>query len=67
MNCRPLADSRPVCTDRPILRLTQFRDVDIVVLERMGAALDELVAEANGGPCAVEAIRLSQTKPALMP
>lgn len=44
----------------------QFRDVDIVVLERMGAALDDLVAEANCGPCAVEAIQLSQTKPALM-
>ncbi len=44
----------------------QFRDVDTAVLERMGEALDDLVAEANRGPCAVEAIKLSQTKPALM-
>ena len=44
----------------------QFRDVDGEVLQRMGAAFDDLVAEADRGPCAVEATRLSQTRPALM-
>jgi N-carbamoyl-L-amino-acid hydrolase len=44
----------------------QFRDADIAVLQRMDAAFDDLIAEANRGPCAIETIRLSQTRPALM-
>ena len=44
----------------------QFRDVDMAVLARMEAALEDLVAEANQGPCAVVLTTMSKSIPSLM-
>ena len=47
--------------------LFQLRDADAAVLDRLHAALHELVAEANrDGRCPVELARLSASTPALM-
>ena len=46
--------------------LFQFRDTDITVLDRLEAALVELVAEANKGPCRVRIADRSTTVPAAM-
>ncbi len=47
--------------------LFQFRDTDMAVLDRLEAALDELVAEANRkGPCTISLLDRSQTFPAAM-
>ena len=45
----------------------QFRDLDEALLDRFGAALNELVAEADRtGPCRVEAAPMSVTEPRAM-
>ena len=46
--------------------LFQFRDTDVAVLDRLEAALVELVAEANKGPCRVRIAERSTTVPAAM-
>lgn len=46
--------------------LFQFRDTDVAVLDRLEAALIELVAEANKGPCRVRIADRSTTVPAAM-
>ncbi len=46
--------------------LLQFRDADVAVLERLQAALQELVAEANQGPCKVTLENLSRSTPKVM-
>jgi len=46
--------------------LFQFRDTDVAVLDRLEAALMELVAEANKGPCRVRIAERSLTVPAAM-
>jgi beta-ureidopropionase / N-carbamoyl-L-amino-acid hydrolase len=46
--------------------LFQFRDADMAVLERMEAALEELVTKANAGPCRVTLTRLGATTPKVM-
>jgi beta-ureidopropionase / N-carbamoyl-L-amino-acid hydrolase len=47
--------------------LFQFRDADPAVLERLGAELERLVAEADGaGPCRIVLETLSRSVPALM-
>jgi N-carbamoyl-L-amino-acid hydrolase len=47
--------------------LFQFRDTDPAVLERMHAALVDLIAQANrGGRCPVELISISASTPAVM-
>jgi N-carbamoyl-L-amino-acid hydrolase len=44
----------------------QFRDTDPEVLQRLGATLEELVAEANNGPCTVTVHKGSRSVPKLM-
>jgi N-carbamoyl-L-amino-acid hydrolase len=45
----------------------QFRDADPAVLDRMQAALDELIAQATrDGRCPIELVRLSASTPAVM-
>jgi len=44
----------------------QFRDTDPEVLKRLGATLEELVADANKGPCTVTVHRGSRSVPKLM-
>jgi beta-ureidopropionase / N-carbamoyl-L-amino-acid hydrolase len=44
----------------------QFRDTDSAVLDVLEAALDELVAAAARGPCAVEIVHRSSTAPSMM-
>jgi N-carbamoyl-L-amino-acid hydrolase len=45
----------------------QFRDADPAVLERMQAALDDLIAQANrDGRCPVELVAVSASTPAVM-
>lgn len=44
----------------------QFRDADPEVLARLGAALEEMVAEANKGPCKVTLERVSASIPKVM-
>jgi N-carbamoyl-L-amino-acid hydrolase len=45
----------------------QFRDIDVAVLERFGAALHELVAASDrAGPCQVTIEQLSQTETRIM-
>ena len=46
--------------------LFQFRDTDPEVLQRLGATLEELVAEANNGPCTVTVHKGSRSVPKLM-
>jgi beta-ureidopropionase / N-carbamoyl-L-amino-acid hydrolase len=46
--------------------LLQFRDADPAVLTRLEAALEELVAEANEGPCDVTLETLSRSIPKVM-
>jgi N-carbamoyl-L-amino-acid hydrolase len=46
--------------------LFQFRDVDANVLKGMRRALDELVQEANAGPCKATLVLGPQTAPATM-
>jgi N-carbamoyl-L-amino-acid hydrolase len=46
--------------------LFQFRDADPAVLERLQAALEELVAEADRGPCRVRLQVLDRNAPKLM-
>jgi N-carbamoyl-L-amino-acid hydrolase len=46
--------------------LFQFRDTDMAVLDRLEAALVELVTEANKGPCRVRIADRSTTVPAAM-
>ncbi len=47
--------------------ILQFRDADIAVLERLEAALLEIVAAHDKrGPCAVQCVNLSRTMPSLM-
>ncbi|HYR65164.1 MAG TPA: M20/M25/M40 family metallo-hydrolase, partial [Reyranella sp.] len=47
--------------------ILQFRDADPAVLQRMEAALLEIVAAHQaGGPCAIECVNLSRTMPAPM-
>jgi N-carbamoyl-L-amino-acid hydrolase len=47
--------------------LFQFRDTDPAVLQRMEAALMEIVAEhQQRGPCAVECVNVSRSKPVAM-
>jgi len=45
----------------------QFRDLDEALLDRFGAALNELVAEADrAGPCRIETAPMSVTEPRAM-
>lgn len=44
----------------------QIRDADIEVLKRLDAALEGLVAQANGHPCAAQLHRVSASTPSLM-
>jgi N-carbamoyl-L-amino-acid hydrolase len=44
----------------------QFRDTNPEVLARLGAALEELVAEANKGPCTVTLHKRSRSIPMVM-
>lgn len=47
--------------------LFQFRDTDMAVLDRLDAAMEELVAEANTkGPCRISLLDRSRTIPAAM-
>jgi N-carbamoyl-L-amino-acid hydrolase len=46
--------------------LFQFRDADPEVLQRLGKALEELVAAANNVPCGVELQRTSASIPKIM-
>lgn len=46
--------------------LIQFRDADPAVLKRLEATLDELVASAGAGPCAVTLTNLSRSRPSIM-
>jgi N-carbamoyl-L-amino-acid hydrolase len=46
--------------------LLQFRDADPAVLARLEATLEELVAEANAGPCDVTLVNLSRSIPKQM-
>ncbi len=46
--------------------LFQFRDADPEVLARLQAALEQLVAEADKGPCAVALHALSRSTPRIM-
>jgi beta-ureidopropionase / N-carbamoyl-L-amino-acid hydrolase len=44
----------------------QFRDTDPEILEALEATLNNLVAEANGGPCDVAIVSRSGTQPSAM-
>ncbi len=44
----------------------QFRDVDMAALQRMERTLEDLIAEANAGPCDVVLHNVSRSTPALM-
>jgi beta-ureidopropionase / N-carbamoyl-L-amino-acid hydrolase len=44
----------------------QFRDTDPAMLARLNRELEDLVAEAHRGPCAVSLIRTGTTAPAAM-
>src|SRR5262249_17599366 len=47
--------------------ILQFRDADLALLQRMEAAVLEIVAAHNArGPCAIECVNLSRTMPAPM-
>lgn len=46
--------------------LFQFRDTDPAILDRLEQALNELVTEANKGPCNVHVADRSKTAPAAM-
>lgn len=46
--------------------LFQFRDTDVAVLDRLEAALEGLVTDANKGPCRISLEDRSRTVPALM-
>lgn len=46
--------------------LIQFRDADPAVLKRLEATLEELVASAGAGPCAVALTNLSRSRPSIM-
>ena len=46
--------------------IVQFRDADDAVLDRMEAALLSRVEEASRGPCGVECVALSRSRPSLM-
>jgi N-carbamoyl-L-amino-acid hydrolase len=46
--------------------LMQFRDTDPARLDRMSAALERLVADANAGPCRVTCTRTSTSEPTAM-
>lgn len=46
--------------------LFQFRDADPEMLQKLEAALEELVAEANGSPCQVTLTNVSRSIPKLM-
>lgn len=46
--------------------LFQFRDTDPAVLERLTAGLEDLVAEANRGPCKVTLVPVGRSTPQAM-
>lgn len=46
--------------------LFQFRDTDLVILDRLEAKLEELIAAANDGPCKVTITERGRSTPRLM-
>lgn len=44
----------------------QFRDTDTGILDQLEAAMNELIAQTNAGPCTASVLARSATEPALM-